>query len=140
MMSLRSLFFRSASPRRKPRHGNSQTAVRSLAQRFLRVEALETRTMLAGAPLTTTIALVPDNTGDSGIAPYAETFTDRVTNVTEPALTGTYSDTDTQAGTITVKIYTSQNNDGSPDVLLGSATVQSNGTWSFAQSQYLVSQ
>ena len=58
-MSLRSLFFRFVSPRRKPQRRNSRTAIRPLPQRLLKIEPLEGRSMLAvtvGIPaLSTTL-------------------------------------------------------------------------------------
>jgi hypothetical protein len=125
-MSFRRLFFRSTSPRRKPRHGNSYTTGRTLAERLLIVETLERRSLLAGNPVVTGFALAAGS--DSGISPYAETFADRVTNVTSPTLTGTapqdssvsiYADTD---GNGTLDVGT--------DVLLGTVIVPASGTWS----------
>ncbi len=139
MMSLRNLFFRSVSPRRKPRHGNARTKIRFLAQGLLRIEALEARAMLTalsgvvGTPSVADFALAP-GTGDSGIAPYAETFVDQVTNVTNPVMTGSAP----EGSVVSVYVENDGNVNGSISnaLLLGTATVPGtdptqNATWTF---------
>src|SRR5208282_2647077 len=116
--------------------GNPRLTDRHLAQRFLRVESLETRTMLAagsiivGSTVVSGFALAAGS--DSGVANQAETFVDDVTNVTNPTLTGT-----APAGS-TVSVYVENDgnvngslNPGVNSLLLGTATATASGAWSF---------